>query len=194
MNLDTPDGANPLKYIEETESGGIPFLSPNGMAEEVDASAVGTYIARIQNNCTGIELLLSQLLQRHSNVLSALASQQSTPPMAPSPGGSYPGEGRFLSLEGCSCQILLALALAARGAYQKSCCVAADMVAKDLHDRAFRRAFARIGELLFSPDDDSIVFLILGAHLLMLEAYPTGALKLIQAAGDRLGRCGRRWV
>ncbi|KAL1844492.1 hypothetical protein VTK73DRAFT_2422 [Phialemonium thermophilum] len=61
-------------------------------------------------------------------------------------------------------------------------------------EQAFRLAFARIGEIFFAADDESTLFLILGAHLLMSEAYPIAALRLIQAAGDRLGRCGKRQV
>lgn len=189
------DGVNPLKYVEEIESGGVPSYQlplDDRVIAQVDTTTVNFYFAGIQDNCTGIDLLLGEMLQRHSTILSIFLTQSSPPSSTPGSASAYLIGGTQLSINTCSCQLLLAIALAARGAYQTSCQGMADMVAKDLQEQAFRLAYARVGELFFAPDDDSIVFLILGAHLLMSEAYPVGALKLIQTAGDRLGRCGRR--
>ncbi|CAK7203007.1 hypothetical protein SEUCBS139899_005734 [Sporothrix eucalyptigena] len=161
------DGSSPLRYVEDTATGGVSpsHVGNDGLLTEVDVTAVQLCFATMHDTNRGLDYLLGQLLQRHTSILSLT-------PTSPT-----------IQLAVCSCQLLLAITLASSSSHGQ------------LSDSAFRQACPRIGELFFAPDDDdSVLFLIVAAHLFMTRAYPVGALKLIQAAGDRLGRSGRRQV
>ncbi|CAK7224168.1 hypothetical protein SBRCBS47491_005457 [Sporothrix bragantina] len=168
------DGGSLLRYVEDTETGGVaPSSSPShNVVTEIDVATVQIAIATMHDYNRGLDYLLGQLLQRHTTILTSI------------PLVSLSSNAPTLQLSNCSCQLLLAMALAltTRGGV--------------LADAVLRAACARAGELFFAPDDDeSVPFLVLAAHLFMTRAAcPVGALKLIQAAGDRLGRSGRRQV
>lgn len=182
----TLDNINPLKYVEDTESRGVP-PSLHKIEADMDYDVVRYYLNKVTDNSNGINYLLCQLLQRHSDVFSAFE----TAPSLVSPISSH-GDARRLRLQDLSCPMLLTINLAARCVRGRPGGRSVDEVAQELKDRSFRGVCAKVGDLIFMPDDDSIPFLILGAHILMSDAYPIGALKLIQTAGDRLSRCSRR--
>ncbi|KAL1900125.1 hypothetical protein Sste5346_002433 [Sporothrix stenoceras] len=164
------DTSSPLRYVEDTASGGVGPTNNVSISTELNTLAIQRCFVHMHETGRGLDYLLGQLLQRHTNVLS-LPIDTSSP---------------TISVNSCNCQLLLAISLASRGTPGPSA---------SLGETAFRAACAKIGELFFTPDDDdSVLFLIVAAHLFMARAYPVGALKLIHTAGDRLGRSGRRQV
>ncbi|CAH0044291.1 unnamed protein product [Clonostachys solani] len=170
---------DPLKYVEETHGAGLPPLV-HDCEIEVDFEVVQALLGQAEQNCTGIDYLLYDLLQRHSNIITVL--RQPLAPIVSSPTSVVSRQ--------FSCEQLLTINLAARQA-RNILDGESKAVAQKIEDWSFQCANAKITELLFKSDDESVLFLLLCAYILMSDAYPIGALKLIQAAGDRLGRCSR---
>ncbi|VUC37875.1 unnamed protein product [Clonostachys rosea] len=171
---------DPLKYVEETHGAGVPPLVHDNEIE-VDFEVVQALLGQAEQNCTGIDYLLYDLVQRHSNILAVL--RQPLDPVVSSPASVVSRQ--------FSCEQLLTINLAARQA-RNLLEGESKAVAQKIQDWSFQCANAKITELLFKSDDESVPFLLLSAYILMSDVYPIGALKLIQAAGDRLGRCSRR--
>lgn len=174
--------ADPLKYVEETHSLGVPPLVHDDRTE-VDFDIVQILLRQAEQSCTGIDYLLFDLLHRYSNVLTSL--RQPLSPAVSSPAN--------VVCRQFSCEQLLAINLAARQARNLSD-EESRAVSQRIRNWSSNNANTRLTELLFQSDDESAPFLLLAAHILMSDAYPTGALKIIQAAGDRLGRCSHRYA
>ena len=181
----TLDDVDPLQYVEDTESKGLPTTCGSDGAI-ISLDTMKFCLESIGDNCFGVSFLLVQLLRRHSSVFSVLESIFSLQsPISPSLSS-----GR-VSVREFDVRQLLTINLAARCARGMSPTSEMTMI-EDVQHVAFTSAFSQIGDLILMPEDESVPFLLLASFSLMAEAYPVGALKLIQIAGDRLGRCSRR--
>ncbi|KAK9447366.1 uncharacterized protein V1518DRAFT_428890 [Limtongia smithiae] len=176
---------NPLKYIEETNEMGVPPLSVEYENSVVDLETVQFCIKNLHENCRGIGKLIGEFIQTYTDVPGKLLSLTSQSP-------STQATRQHISLHDLDCISLLTLNLASWGAFQQHFFNPLITMVEDIQRQSFKFACTKLAELFFAADEYAIPFLILGAHVLIQAAYPTGALRLIQAAGERLGRCNKR--
>ncbi|KAI1150286.1 hypothetical protein F4825DRAFT_468247 [Nemania diffusa] len=183
----TSESFEPLRYVENTEGGGFPPPASFHTAE-ADRLHVEAWFENALADATGLEFLLCQLLLDHTQAFTMPLQTQTPAPIEGSNANS-------VTLHHLSCQTLLVTTLVAKIASQRSWAMnPGQSRAEEIEAATFAIALSKLGVLFLSEDDDSVPYMILAAYLLMFYSYPYAALKYIQAAGDRLGRCGQRPV
>lgn len=175
---------NPLRYVEETVEGGLPRLVASDRLI-VDANVIATQLKEMHERSMGVDRIFCHFLKRHSNILTRLLDilAEQTPLSTNSTSNT-------VDLSQLDCQSLLVINLATRGRFGPTQDDNYINKVESIQAHSFTCANFKTSQLFFMSDEDSIPFLILDAHMLMSAAYPVGALKLVQAAGDRLRRCG----
>ncbi|KAI0416670.1 hypothetical protein F5X98DRAFT_375549 [Xylaria grammica] len=183
----TLESFEPLRYVENTEGGGFPPPASFHTAE-ADRLYVAACFEHALDGATGLEFLLCRLLLDHTQTFTEPLQAQTPTPIEGSNANS-------VALQHLSCQALLAITLVAKIASHRSWVMDPGRSrAEEMEAATFTIALSKLGVLFLSEDDESVPYMILAAYLLMFYSYPYAALKYIQAAGDRLGRCGERPV
>lgn len=190
LNLTLPH-CNPLRYVEETVERGLPPLVASDRLI-VDANFISAQVKEMHERSMGVDHIFCHFLQRHSNILTRLLDLfASRIEQTPLPTNNQPTTSNTVDLSQFDCQSILVINLATRGRFGATQDDNYIDKVESIQAHSFMCANFKASELFFMSDEDSIPFLILSAHMLMSAAYPVAALKLVQAAGDRLRRCGR---